>query len=88
MRTGLAERRHTHLPTSPLSRHTHFPLAFRRKVRAGVLKGSLALNLLPLKGYLTSAEAAHTGIQGSQDRGKRSLFSGYFGRTYIAKGPF
>ncbi len=32
LRTGLAERRLTHLPTSPLSRHAHFPLAFRRKV--------------------------------------------------------
>jgi hypothetical protein len=32
LRTGLAEQRHTHLPTSPLSRHAHFPLAFRRKV--------------------------------------------------------
>jgi hypothetical protein len=32
MRTGLAEPRLTHLQTSPLSRHAHFPLAFRRKV--------------------------------------------------------
>jgi hypothetical protein len=30
-RTG-RERRLTHLQTSPLSRHAHFPLAFRRKV--------------------------------------------------------
>jgi hypothetical protein len=36
--------------------------------RAGVLKGLLALNLLPFKGYLTSAEAAHTDIPGSQYR--------------------
>src|SRR6266571_2212550 len=32
LRTGLAEQRPTHLPTSPLYRHAHFPLVFRRKV--------------------------------------------------------
>ena len=32
LHTGLAKRRRTHLPTSPLSRYAHFPLAFRRKV--------------------------------------------------------
>jgi hypothetical protein len=32
LRTGLAERRHTHLQTSPLYRHAHFPLVFQRKV--------------------------------------------------------
>ena len=36
--------------------------------RAGVLKGFLALNLLPFKGYLTSAEAAHTDMLSSQHR--------------------
>ncbi len=36
--------------------------------RAGVLKGSIALNLLPFKGYLISAEAAHTDVPSSQHR--------------------
>src|SRR6266699_3568700 len=36
-----------------------FPLEVSPLGRVGVLEGSLALNLLPLRGYLMSAETAH-----------------------------
>src|SRR6266436_10424631 len=38
----------------------YFPLWVSPPGRAGVLKGHFALNLLPLWGYSTSAEAAHS----------------------------
>ena len=44
--------------------------------QAGVLKGYVALNPLPFKGYLTSAETAHTDTLSSQ-------YSRYMGRFML-----
>jgi hypothetical protein len=71
LRTGRGASGALHIAeTSPLSRHALVPF-LSSSGKAGVLTGYIALNLLPFKGHLTSAETAHTDDLSSQHRGCR-----------------